>query len=190
MEMVEVSSIEAIMSTFKNIDFINLCFHNPTCFFAKNISERVAHIMKINSVDEVWDPYVHKHFSPTPRVMPLFDENDFEKVDSLFQKSNFENLQGMYPDKGIYEYTRNEIAKDRAIDYFVQKRNDSLKNVIVFGDSFNDITMIRNCGIGVAMHNAQNIVKENADMITTLSNDEGGVCDMLYKIYGEKRHGK
>ena len=47
--------------------------------------------------------------------------------------------------------------------------------MIACGDGFNDLSMIRFAGLGVAMANAQLAVKEQADFIT-LSNEEDGVA--------------
>ncbi len=45
-------------------------------------------------------------------------------------------------------------------------------------DGFNDISMIEYAGLGVAMENAQPIVKETADFITK-SNDEDGILHVI-----------
>ena len=49
------------------------------------------------------------------------------------------------------------------------------------GDGFNDLSMIQYAGLGVAMANAQKVVKENADFIT-LSNEEDGVAHVVEKF--------
>ena len=49
------------------------------------------------------------------------------------------------------------------------------------GDGYNDLTMIEYAGVGVAMANAQDIVKEHADYIT-LSNDEDGLVPVVDKF--------
>ncbi len=51
-------------------------------------------------------------------------------------------------------------------------------HVICCGDGFNDISMIRYAGVGVAMANAQQAVKEAADYITA-SNDEDGIVQVI-----------
>ena len=53
---------------------------------------------------------------------------------------------------------------------------------MAFGDGENDIPMIKAAGIGVAMENALDTVKEAADTIT-LNNDEDGVAAAIRKIY-------
>ena len=53
--------------------------------------------------------------------------------------------------------------------------------MIAIGDGFNDLSMIQYAGLGVAMANAQEVVKENADFIT-LSNEEDGVAHVVEKF--------
>ena len=50
----------------------------------------------------------------------------------------------------------------------------TIDEVIFFGDGENDLVLIENAGIGVAMENAVDIVKEKAPYIT-LSNDNDGI---------------
>ena len=50
-----------------------------------------------------------------------------------------------------------------------------------FGDGENDMTMIRMAGIGVAMGNAVEALKAEADYVT-VTNDEDGVADAIEKL--------
>ena len=52
---------------------------------------------------------------------------------------------------------------------------------MAFGDGENDIPMIKAAGIGVAMENPLDTVKEAADIIT-LNNDEDGVAAAIRKF--------
>ena len=53
--------------------------------------------------------------------------------------------------------------------------------VISFGDAANDIPMLREAGMGVAMGNASDAVKAAADMVT-LSNNDDGIAAALEKL--------
>ena len=55
------------------------------------------------------------------------------------------------------------------------------EEVIAFGDGYNDLSMIEYAGLGVAMANAVDGVKERANYVT-LSNDEDGIYDCLKKL--------
>ena len=50
-----------------------------------------------------------------------------------------------------------------------------------FGDGENDMTMIRMAGIGVAMGNAVEALKTEADYVT-VTNAEDGVADAIEKL--------
>lgn len=54
-------------------------------------------------------------------------------------------------------------------------------DMIAFGDGYNDISMLKLAGIGVAMGNAVDEVKKNADYVT-LSNEDDGVAAAVEKF--------
>ena len=70
------------------------------------------------------------------------------------------------------------IQKGNSLKRLTEDLGLSAENVIAFGDSRNDRSMIRFAGLGVAMENAVPILKEEADYIT-LSNKEEGVLYAL-----------
>jgi hydroxymethylpyrimidine pyrophosphatase-like HAD family hydrolase len=53
--------------------------------------------------------------------------------------------------------------------------------MIAVGDGFNDLSMIEYAGLGVAMANSPEEVKEKADYIT-LSNEEDGVAHVIHEF--------
>ena len=56
-----------------------------------------------------------------------------------------------------------------------------VRDTIAFGDSFNDIAMIRTAGMGVAMANAEQAVKDAADRITA-DCDHDGIAAALKEL--------
>ena len=52
------------------------------------------------------------------------------------------------------------------------------EQTMAFGDGLNDVTMLRDAGIGVAMGNASDELKALADL-TTASCDEDGVAQTI-----------
>ena len=53
------------------------------------------------------------------------------------------------------------------------------------GDNFNDVSMIRDAGIGVAMGNAPEAVKAIADFVTD-TNVNGGVAKAIWRVLEEE----
>lgn len=72
------------------------------------------------------------------------------------------------------------VNKLSTLEKICRDLNCSLDEVIFFGDGENDLVLIENVGIGVAMDNAIEIVKEKSSFIT-LSNDEDGISEFLEK---------
>ena len=56
-----------------------------------------------------------------------------------------------------------------------------IKDAVAFGDSFNDIYMLEAAGMGIAMGNAEEAVKEAADMVTA-DCDHDGIAEALVKL--------
>lgn len=79
------------------------------------------------------------------------------------------------------EVTMNGVDKAETIDYLLKMIGIPRENSICCGDGFNDATMVKYGGIGVAMGNAQQIVKDNADYITA-SCDEDGIVEVIKKF--------
>lgn len=52
-------------------------------------------------------------------------------------------------------------------------------------DSFNDISMLRYAGLGVAMANAREQVKDVANYITERDNDHDGVAEVIERFFQE-----
>ena len=79
-------------------------------------------------------------------------------------------------------------GKDNALKILVEKLNLDMKNVISIGDSDNDTKMTVISGLGLAVENACDILKNNADEIIC-SNDEHVVRYVIDNYFKEKSEG-
>ncbi|HCO19511.1 MAG TPA: Cof-type HAD-IIB family hydrolase, partial [Tissierellales bacterium] len=53
------------------------------------------------------------------------------------------------------------------------------EEILAIGDDNNDVEMILNAGIGIAMKNGSQLAKDAADIITDKDNDEAGLAFTL-----------
>lgn len=83
------------------------------------------------------------------------------------------------------EISTKGISKEYGIRKVCSLLNIELESVMAIGDSFNDLKLINSVGLGVAMENAADDVKNVADKITS-SNEEDGVakaiCHYLFEM--------
>ncbi len=80
------------------------------------------------------------------------------------------------------EITPQHIDKAYSLGKLLESLGLTREEMVACGDGFNDISMIEYAGLGVAMENAQQKVKDVADYIT-VSNDEDGVAKVIEKFF-------
>jgi Cof subfamily protein (haloacid dehalogenase superfamily) len=71
------------------------------------------------------------------------------------------------------EIMKKGVSKGRAVEVLAGFYNLRREEVMCIGDNENDISMLRYAGMGVAMGNGEDFVKEVADYITDTNNNEG-----------------
>lgn len=76
------------------------------------------------------------------------------------------------------DFNHKGVSKGLGIDQTIEYLGYKLEETISFGDGGNDIPMLRHAGIGVAMDNSLDIVKQAADFITK-DVEENGVTYAL-----------
>ena len=79
------------------------------------------------------------------------------------------------------EVSSKNVDKWYAIEEIMKKENIAKEEVISFGDNNNDILMIKNAGLGIAMGHSNEQVKKVAKFVTQ-TNDEDGVAKALENI--------
>lgn len=98
----------------------------------------------------------------------------------------YKGVLGVFKSEAFFlELVPEGIDKARSIDRLLKMIGIPTEQCIACGDGFNDISMIKYAGLGVAMENAKPPVKEAADYIT-LSNDEDGIAHLLKRIRSNK----
>ena len=113
-----------------------------------------------------------------------FLNNEFTKEYLELFKAKFPNLeiemmQDSFGDKKWLDILQKDIEKYKGIAKVAKLEGISNENIIAFGDGLNDVAMLKKCGVGVAMKNALPEVKEQADYITSRTNNENGVIEFL-----------
>lgn len=80
----------------------------------------------------------------------------------------------------LFEYVNPKINKSFGLQKMCEKHQIAMDNVLAFGDTSNDLEMIRDAGIGVWMCNGTEDVKAVCNAITC-SNNEDGVAAYIHE---------
>ena len=87
-----------------------------------------------------------------------------------------------YSSETYLELVKKGVSKGNALAATAQEANVPLAETIAIGDSDNDLSMILQAGLGVAMKNGEAHVKAAADYITERSCEENGVAEVIEKF--------
>lgn len=78
------------------------------------------------------------------------------------------------------EFVNKEVDKARGIEIIARKKGLTKQEIMTIGDEGNDYLMVKEAGLGIAMGNARQKVKDVAKDITE-SNANNGVAHAIYK---------
>lgn len=119
---------------------------------------------------------------PLPIAKIVFADMDDVVINEL------EKAVLSHPEAYKYDYIRSEaylfeilpksINKGIAITKLSEILNIDIKNIIAIGDYYNDVSMIKAAGLGIAVSNAVDEAKESADIIT-VSNEEHAIAKII-----------
>ncbi len=172
-ELIPKKLINSITRFYDKYDYLTICTTND--IYKIDIDNNF--INKLNTIVLNCDGITHI-------VINFKDINDIYNIKnslcSEIPELEFFIMQDSFSDNKWLDIYMKKNSKYNSLLKIMNLENISNDDVICFGDSSNDIEMLKKCGIGVAMKNALDEVKEVADYIT-LSNNEDGVIYFLEK---------
>ncbi|CQR47289.1 Sugar phosphatase YidA [Paraliobacillus sp. PM-2] len=126
------------------------------------------------STDKVWRNEQPQNFNEYTWLKYGFDIKESIDRDEIIEELSSETdieLSNSSPTN--IEVNAMGINKARAIEKLCKKLDIKMNQVMAMGDSLNDIKMIEEAGLGIAMENAQDEVKKVADWVTTHHTKDG-----------------
>ena len=135
-------------------------------------------------VAEIPDFVEHLNF-PVNKLLAAGDPDIMEKMMEVLKK-RFHTFLNIYRSEPFFlEIMPKKIDKAYSMQKLLNSIGLTADQMISCGDGYNDVSMIEYAGLGVAMENAQSVVKDTADFITR-SNDDDGILHVIEKFMKEK----
>jgi 5-amino-6-(5-phospho-D-ribitylamino)uracil phosphatase len=120
-----------------------------------------------------------------PAAKILFFQQEFETLATVISLLPTET-RAMLSDKyNLVQVLAANADKTHALRHLVEHLGLTMEQVVAIGDDINDVDMIRDSGLGIAVANAIPAVKAVAKRIT-LSNDEDGVAVVIEELLQER----
>ncbi len=121
-------------------------------------------------------------FTDALKLVIDVDPAQREAILAYYAENPSTDYQCFLTQENLVEFMKPGISKSSGLQWFAAEHNISMDQFMVFGDSGNDIDMLRDAGIGVAMGNALAALKEVSDDIT-LTNNERGIYYYLKRYF-------
>ncbi len=115
-----------------------------------------------------------------PKIVFYGDKEVLEKMEKEAQE-RFSNISVFRSEPHLLEFCSKDVHKGKGIEKLIKILGIKKEEVIAVGDGYNDLTMIEFAGLGVAMGNSGQSLKDIADYVTK-SNDDDGICDVIEKF--------
>lgn len=110
-----------------------------------------------------------------------FAQSDVVSQQIEIIKKDFDTVTAANSISTFLEITAKNVDKSTGIMYLLNNSSLTMNNCLAFGDGGNDIQMLKEAALGVAVSNASDSVKKVADMVCE-SNDNDGVAKVVKQM--------
>ena len=167
--------------------------YNTLYYYKENLNKEEKEKTHINIVQDVYN-YIEEKDEKILKIM-ICDNNqlvfksilkkikeitDIEILDvsHMSRKLIKQGTEEIALEYFYTEITSKNVDKWNALEMLIEMLNITKDEVITIGDNANDVKMIQNAGLGVAMGESAPYIKEQANIVTE-SNDNDGVAKIL-----------
>lgn len=182
---IPASDVKQLYSIVKNSG-LHMSLYKDDEWYVEKMDEWAAQESDITNINptitdftELLSTWSQENSGPN-KILCMAEPKEIEMLNTKLREFYSSRLN-IYLSKPTYlEIMPNNATKTTAIEFLCRKLHVQRSEIIAIGDNFNDINMLEYAGLGIAMGNAPEAVKQSADAIT-LSNDEDGVAAALNK---------
>ena len=102
--------------------------------------------------------------------------------DKISDRFNFHIMKIRIEPKWMLEVLQKSGDKFYGVKKYAEIKGIDLKNVAAIGDDSNDVMLIENVGLGIAMKNGVESLRERADVVSDYDNNSDGAVKILDKV--------
>ena len=176
------ADLKEIYKVSQELDINIHAFSSKRGLITPKMSQYTQHECDINGIDaEIMDFNDIEDDEDIVKVMMIDPQEKLDKAIEKLPKDLYEKYSVFKSAPFFLEFTNKEVDKGKGLKKLGEYLGIKQEEIIACGDAGNDLSMIKYAGLGVAMKNATDDVKNAADYIT-LSNDEDGIAHVVNKF--------
>lgn len=114
-------------------------------------------------------------------AIDLYEKKHLISFSDALSNKYSDRLSTVFSNDHYLEIFSSEAGKGTALKYLCDYLNISISNSFAAGDALNDLSMLKAAGHSVAMCNGDPLLLRQADIISSKSNNEDGLADIIRK---------
>ena len=138
----------------------------------------------VKDIREYYGQFINVVVKPPIKVNIItpFDHSSLESFRAEMRKTTAGKLFDVFSKPEMLEFSHMQSNKGDAVRFMADFYKVPMDDTIAVGDEENDCPMIEAAGIGVAMANASQVVKDAADYVTERDNNHSGITEVIEKF--------
>ncbi|MEX2415122.1 MAG: Cof-type HAD-IIB family hydrolase [Paenibacillaceae bacterium] len=142
--------------------------------YVKEVNEQILAYSKLSNIPYIVEPnFASILAQPQTKLLIIDEPANLDRIGDHFRSVIGTQAHVTKSKPNFLEITHTEGTKGNALRFLAEHYGCSIAATIAIGDSWNDHDMIETAGLGVAMANAVQPLKQIADFITTSNNEDG-----------------
>ncbi len=133
-------------------------------------------------LDKPLSEFVKERQFASYKLLAMVREEDNEWLLAELAKENFDGCALTKSDNYLVEVINAKYSKGTAVEFLAKHYGVPLERMIAIGDQLNDLPMIQKAGLGIAVKNADESLKREADCVFQYTNEEGAVGKIIEKF--------
>lgn len=160
-----------------------LCIWSNNQLYGNVFNQRLLRYKTLSGVEPLLmaDPHLLAQQGIT-KILWYDDKEKLRRIQEDLAGFPFSSVTFCTSSPEYLEFFNSRTSKGAAMKRLGELYHISPQEMIAVGDGFNDLSMLTQAGLGIAMKNAQEGVKAAAKAVTSRTNNEDGIAEILKKL--------
>lgn len=178
----ELDDLRELLEFSENIDINYTIYYDGKCYTNSMDTYKLEETRAKNNMEIIYNKNLSYEidFKPNNVLFACHPDKIKEPIKKIYDKFS-DRFTLVKSTSYYYEVMPKGVSKGESLLEIANYYNIPMSDIIAFGDEDNDLSMIKDAGVGVVMANGSESMLKQADYIT-LSNDEDGIADYLEKF--------
>lgn len=133
-------------------------------------------------LDTPLSKYAKEHNLCAYKLLAMVDPQDVPRVIEKLQQANFKDCVVTKSSAFLVEVLNSQYSKGTAVEFLANYYGVPVEKTVGVGDQWNDLPMIQTAGVGIAVKNADEKLKEKA-VVLDYTNEESAIAKIIQQ-YG------